>query len=594
MRTFAELLSEYTARTGISDAELARSTGVRRQTVFRWKEGLVKRPRHREDVLRCAQRLRLSPEERDALLVAAGFPPEGGPADPTVSQTSTPTPRLPSRVAQSVISDAGQTGRHLSPLVWWGMAAALLVVVGGFLLLVIQTARSAKTFPVAGEGETLIVVGRFVNYVGGPSGYNVAGRIQTALKQEFEAAQLPGARVDVWPEEIHDEAMAAAVAQRAQAAVVIWGEYDSGRVLTRFTMGGTRSEPDGRRLEALVASASDLSATINSTLPSEVQYVALMTLGQLYADQGNFDRAQAVLNQALIQAPEEPDALATLYFFLGYIHQIGEPANLDQAIHYYSQVISLQPEWATAYNNRGIAFLDRAEVGDLDRAIEDLTQAIATKPNYAVAHINRGVAYLEGGGPDGMAHALEDLSRAIDLAPSTPQAYINRGLAYVQRNQVGDLARAVEDFTQAINLAPDAVGGYLNRGLAYVREGERERWSQDFEQVLALAPDNADAHNALCWAYALNQQPNLALPYCDTAVDLDPTGRSHDSRGVVYAELGRLEEAAEEFEIFLDWLKHQSEGSYRRYGLAREAWLQALEAGRNPIDPETLEELRQE
>ena len=51
MRSFAELLSEYMARTGISDAELARGIGVRRQTIFRWKEGLVRRPRYREDVL---------------------------------------------------------------------------------------------------------------------------------------------------------------------------------------------------------------------------------------------------------------------------------------------------------------------------------------------------------------------------------------------------------------------------------------------------------------------------------------------------------------------------------------------------------------
>ena len=79
MATFAELLTEYVVRSGISDTELARSVGVRRQTIFRWKEGIVGRPRHRDDVLRCAQRLHLSAHEQDALLLAAGFPPEGGP-----------------------------------------------------------------------------------------------------------------------------------------------------------------------------------------------------------------------------------------------------------------------------------------------------------------------------------------------------------------------------------------------------------------------------------------------------------------------------------------------------------------------------------
>src|SRR5262245_59443509 len=76
MRSFGQLLSEYTARTGVSDSELARALGVRRQTIFRWKEGMTERPRRREGVLGCAAKLRLSPEERDELLLAAGFAPE--------------------------------------------------------------------------------------------------------------------------------------------------------------------------------------------------------------------------------------------------------------------------------------------------------------------------------------------------------------------------------------------------------------------------------------------------------------------------------------------------------------------------------------
>ncbi len=76
MRSFGELLAEHIERTGITDAELARNIGVQRQTIFRWKEGLVARPRYREDVLRIATKLRLTPDERDELLLAGGFPPE--------------------------------------------------------------------------------------------------------------------------------------------------------------------------------------------------------------------------------------------------------------------------------------------------------------------------------------------------------------------------------------------------------------------------------------------------------------------------------------------------------------------------------------
>ena len=80
MRSFGELLTEYAARAGIGDSELARRVQVNRLTLIRWKEGVTARPRYREDALRCAEVLRLSDEERDLLLVAAGFTPESAPA----------------------------------------------------------------------------------------------------------------------------------------------------------------------------------------------------------------------------------------------------------------------------------------------------------------------------------------------------------------------------------------------------------------------------------------------------------------------------------------------------------------------------------
>jgi len=152
----------------------------------------------------------------------------------------------------------------------------------------------------------------------------------------------------------------------------------------------------------------------------------------------------------------------------------------------------------------------------------------------------------------------------------------------------------VKDFSRAIELAPDAPEAYFNRGLAYFRQGERDLWLSDLEQVLALNPDEAGVYNALCWAYALDREPDQALSFCDKAVALDQTGFSQDSRGIVYAELGRHADAAADFEAFLSWLRQQPAGEYARYGPKREAWIDALQAGRNPFDAATLERLRRE
>lgn len=555
MDSFAELLTEYMARTGISDAELARHIGVRRQTVFRWKEGLVSRPRHREDVLRCAGKLRLSPEERDALLLAAGFRPE----DPSSLAEPDPAPQTESEpaveVAERPTRQVTQPTRvALSPR-WMAVVVGLIAV--GVLLTAVWLTRDSVSFPVAGEGETLVVVGRFGNYAGEQQSYNVAGRIREIIEEQIEAARLDGVRVAIWPEEIRDAAAAVEAGRHSGAALVIWGEYDAGRVLTRFTRPEAESELRQNRLEQLVATPSDLSTTINVDLPSEFRYLALLTLGQLYAYADRLEPAQMLLTQALDPPPAEPDAQARVYFHLGYIYQKKEPQELDRAIEFYSRAIALQPGFISAYQNRGTAYLKRGEAGDPDQAIDDLTQVV------------------EAGFTDATV-------------------YSNRGAAYLRRDEAGDLNRAIEDLSRAIDLAPDEPAAYFNRGLAYLRLGERERWVEDLEYVISLEPDHAEAHNALCWGYALAQQPNLALPHCDRAVTLDAAGLNYDSRGIVYAQLGRFEEAIADFEAFLTWLQEQPAGMYEHYGPEREAWIKELEAGRNPFDQETLEDLRRE
>jgi len=74
MRSFAELLSIYLKRSGITPTQLAKKTKVPRDTLLKWMTNTL--PTDREEVFRCAAYLNLTPEERDDLLVAAGLLPE--------------------------------------------------------------------------------------------------------------------------------------------------------------------------------------------------------------------------------------------------------------------------------------------------------------------------------------------------------------------------------------------------------------------------------------------------------------------------------------------------------------------------------------
>ena len=60
------------------------------------------------------------------------------------------------------------------------------------------------------------------------------------------------------------------------------------------------------------------------------------------------------------------------------------------ALEDYNTAISLKPNYAEAYNNRGVL---KSNMGDQAGALEDYNKAVSLKPNYAKAYNNRASCY---------------------------------------------------------------------------------------------------------------------------------------------------------------------------------------------------------
>jgi tetratricopeptide (TPR) repeat protein len=112
----------------------------------------------------------------------------------------------------------------------------------------------------------------------------------------------------------------------------------------------------------------------------------------------------------------------------------------DRAIADYTAAITMKPDYAEAYNNRGFAYYLK---GDAERAIADYTRAIELRPNYPRAYNSRGVAYMAHG--YGAAKAVPDFDRAIELKPDFRYAYINRANARLTSHPL----LALQDFHRA-------------------------------------------------------------------------------------------------------------------------------------------------
>ncbi|MDE2823102.1 MAG: tetratricopeptide repeat protein [Chloroflexota bacterium] len=604
MRTFAELLSEYIERAGISDTELARSIGVRRQTLFRWKDGQIQRPRYRDDVLRCAKRLRLTPEERDLLLTAAGFSPEAPPLS-VREQPSEPVPEVSpeNTAAKEEPQDAVPQPTSVSSRRPWviGFAGGLVIVVGIALATAMlsngegevpvaevvatptqtpepttppATPTAVVETPIAETPEAkfeaqvlatsepeaeedVVVIARFVNYIGGVTGYNVAGRIKAALEEEIRAEFLPSIEIKVLTEDVRDEAEAQEVAQRTNASIVIWGEYDSGRAQARFTVPALHGSMEESQVERPVLNPTDLTATINTELPHDVRLLALLIFAELYESGEDSKKARDALGEALTDLPEELDTVATIYFRLAYLHQVKEPPNLAAAEKYYTLAILYNPESPTAYFNRGLTYWAREE---FDEAIDDYTESLFRNPR-------------------------------------DPKVLHGRGVAYLERNKAGDAVRAIDDFSKGIDIDDTILENFFSRALAYFMLGgaHDDQSLKDLHHILSVESDHTGSLNNLCWFMSLGGRAAEGLPYCERALSIDSDYYlAYDSRGLAYAMLGNHEKAIDDFTKFLEWLGTQSSDTYSKYGPRRQRWVESLSKGENPFDEAELLALRQE
>ena len=654
METFGELLTAHMARAGIGDSELARRIPVSRPTLIRWREGVTARPRYREDVSRCAEILRLTPEETDAFLSAAGFAPnaenfvrESESVDGEISVTGSESVDgedfsvKASGLESGAVSAAGESadveisaraadsssGRRVG---FWAAVLAVAAALAAVLAVLAALSwtswtRDSAVYPAALEGETLIVVAPFVNYTAGGQGFNVTGRLMAALDGELAAAGLADARTVEWPREIESDDEARAAAERSRAALVIWGEYDSGRALARFESAAGAAQARGGQVVDIASSPSELPAVINVGLTEETRRTALAALGGLYLERGEYDRAKSALARALTPKPSDAAALANLRFLLGRAYQGGELADHDEAIWLFTQALEVEPRSVETLNARAVSYLDRARDGDEDRAVSDLARAAAIAPERAGTLVNLGVAYARRGEEGDADAALEALTDALELDPDSAAAMVNRAVAYLERGEEGDVGRAMDDLERAISLDGGMAAAYLNRGAALIArgdDGDADQAMADFSRAMALDPDSAAAFSrallrsengdvagslsdlrlartldprspeiavTLCWQLSAARMADEALSHCaEAAAD----GKARDAMGLANALLGRRTRAAEHFEAFLEWAASEGDACRAAHEDSRRRWVEALRAGEDPFDDDTLRALR--
>lgn len=169
----------------------------------------------------------------------------------------------------------------------------------------------------------------------------------------------------------------------------------------------------------------------------------------------NEPKRTAMLNEAIVHLKEAVKihpGFKNAFLLLGNAHNYLE--KYEEAITYYNQSLSLDPEYAEAKNNLGITYRNAGRFygekqGNTQKAIEYLTKAFDLRPDeYETARL-LGVAY---GISQNNPKAIEYFTKAMNLKPTDADALFNLGTAYLH---AGNAEKATEFITKAKQINPN-------------------------------------------------------------------------------------------------------------------------------------------
>jgi len=179
-----------------------------------------------------------------------------------------------------------------------------------------------------------------------------------------------------------------------------------------------------------------------------------------------FDKAHALLNQALVSSPSESEVFRLMSVNLALQFKF------EDALKLIDQAIKFDPSSGVAYSNRGNIL---KELGRHEEALEALDIAIKFLPTYAEAYNNKGNVLQERGDYE---DALTWFDKAISLQPNYAQAYNNKGNCFVKLQRYED---AMGCYNVSTSIDPQYADCYWAKAALQLSLGDFDNGWQNYE-----------------------------------------------------------------------------------------------------------------
>jgi len=209
---------------------------------------------------------------------------------------------------------------------------------------------------------------------------------------------------------------------------------------------------------------------------------AQYNVGTLYLMKGMPATARKPMERALQIRPNYPEAKINLGIIAA---QEGQP---EEAQHHFEDVIRQKPNDVSALTSLGTLYRLQHRFAEAQRPLEE---ALRSDPENPKTSYELGMLFAEEGDT---GRARQYLEKALVLRPSFPEALNNLAIIYWKTQDLDDAIRA---FRECIRESPDFEEAYLNLAKLYVAVGKQALAREILQQLLARAPANALAREAL-------------------------------------------------------------------------------------------------
>jgi len=251
------------------------------------------------------------------------------------------------------------------------------------------------------------------------------------------------------------------------------------------------------------------------------------------------------------------------------VYELSQGLNLELATSEITDIEVAETQSVEAYESfsRGMINLRTGSRDSLDRAIHYFEKASELDPNYAGAWAALSAAYDLKGGFLSITElsykAVEFAQKAIKLNPRLSHAHQFLGGAY---NTLGRYDEAIQEINEAVRLEPDNAGARGSLARAYwIGKGMVEEAIVELEHAVSINPQAGYSYLQLVFLHTLVGNYTRAEAAAKPAIELQEkfiSGKeglqvvgAHTRLGYCYYRQGRYDEAIQEYEKELEFLK---------------------------------------